>query len=163
MARMGHALSATYTALEEFKLRGPFRLDTAAGVDERPRAAERLAWGSHIVVVDVPDIQGRNPDGSPSVNPAGDACIMTDGTGKIALNLARRIPVVYGGMLRKKDARDSAADAEDAAALIQVRVWANGCLYKGTLLVCASLPDNEIHMPKSMKKARNTSKHTQAL
>lgn len=163
MARMGHALSATYTAfqLPRFRHLGPFRLDASRGVDERPPAPAR--GPADIIVVDVPDVPARNPDGSESVDPAGEPRIMTDGCGKISLNLARLIPAVYGGALEGGGSSEGAAGGSGgdggaprgAAALIQVRVYANGCLYKGTLLVCASLPDNELHMPKSMKKARH--------
>lgn len=149
MARMGHALSATHTAFAApRRLLGPFRLDPARGVDERPARAQ--LGPDDIVVVDIPDVPGRNPDGTAAVNPAGDPQIMTDGNGVISLKLAAQIPAVYGGVLQGGAGREE----EGAAALVQVRVWVNGCLYKGTLLVSASLPDNEIHMPKSMKKAR---------
>lgn len=160
MARMGHALSATVPAFPGYKILGPFKLDPSADIDERPsrRSMAEAPNPREIIVVDIPDVLGRNPDGSPSVSAAGDALIMTDGTGKIALSLARLLPPVSGGALQQQQQQANGDDAGvlpvGAPALVQVRVFANGCLYKGTLVVCASLPANEIHMPASMKKVR---------
>ena len=57
-----------------------------------------------VRLVQIDDLVGRLPDGTPSTDPKGELRIMTDGAGLISHNLARHIPKCASGRLVDEEA-----------------------------------------------------------
>jgi hypothetical protein len=129
--RMQLLLSPTTHCLDTFTLR-----------TKRDAPSERLeqllapADGMLVQVVEVDDLYSV----------AGDvgSRVMTEGCGRISLDLARRLqPLVNGSSVEKLMATRMATD-ESAPLVSQARLWYSGCVAKGLWLTDATLPERTI-------------------
>ena len=107
------------------------------------RLLAELPVGAHcgpndIYVVAIDDIVGRLPSGQPSYDPTGDAYLLSDGNGLIALNLAEEITTLLKW--------------HNVPLLTQIRGWWHGSVSKGVLSTSSLLPRNVIVVRASQIK-----------
>ncbi|KAL9224539.1 hypothetical protein vseg_000564 [Gypsophila vaccaria] len=125
-----------------------------------------------VCIEDIDDIPCKNEDGSLVYSEDGKLQIMTDGTGFISEDLARRCPTnCYKGSaannanlegyhdvmkLLDKSAEHSLLKCRqsDPPLLIQFRMFYNGRAMKGTVLVNKQLPSKTIQIRPSMVKVK---------
>lgn len=98
-----------------------------------------------ITVVLVNDVYGTAADGTAARDSAGKKRLMTDGAGLISPDLARLIPPVTSGRLRRDE-------PSSGPLLTQIRLWFNGLVAKGMLLLDATLPPGVCVLRDSMVK-----------
>ena len=69
---------------------------------------------------------------------------MTDGCGLISLDLVENCPEIVSGSIR--------SEQDEAPALLQHRLLVEGCVFKGVLNTCATLPTGIVLQRNSMLK-----------
>lgn len=99
---------------------------------------------SNVNVITIDDVPCKDTNGSIILN-HGDALIHTDGTGLISEDLAKKCPasVFKGNLLGTNDLHP---------VLMQMRMFYDGLVAKGTLLVDRRLPPRTINIRPSMIK-----------
>lgn len=106
-----------------------------------------------VNVVEVPDIYGIQEGGSPGLDPTGARYLMTDGSGLISCDLARMV---------HQASEDSFEQKSPLPLVFQKRLWYQGSLTKGVLMVSALLPRRTIVVRKSQIKVEGASTATRA-
>ena len=129
--RMQLLLSPTMRCLDSFKLHAAH--NAPSGRLEQLLAPADL---THVQVVEVDDLR--------SVTGGVGSDVMTDGCGRISLDLARLLPPLENGSFSDKLMVARMATDASAPLVSQARLWYAGSVAKGLWLTDATLPERTI-------------------